>query len=81
MNTHCEICGEKHYSGQPDRTVIPLSCDDRFCENCAVVCCESAQAMMRHTRVGETKEFTYPRWIWDRLHSLFTNATLQGGKI
>lgn len=66
MNKHCIICGGEFWKDHS-----PLPGDDRYCTACAERCCEIVEDMHAHTVVGETKEFTYPRWVWENANKLF----------
>lgn len=72
MNKHCIICGGEFWKDHS-----PLPGDDRYCTACAERCCEIVEDMHAHTVVGETKEFTYPRWVWENANKLFANPTGQ----
>lgn len=71
MNKHCIICGGEFWKDHS-----PLPGDDRYCTACAERCCEIVEDMHAHTVVGETKDFTYPRWVWENANKLFANIPL-----
>lgn len=73
MKNICTICRKEFWKDGCE----PLPGDDRYCQACAISACETLDDLYGHTVVGETKDFTYPRWIWEKVHKMFANTTPQ----